>query len=130
MPDTLPAADPFALAQSDNPERVRAFHAMQPREIMAECERLANLLGPQARVSIGTTCDLSAPYCSGLTAQLYPDGRTMRGPMHVPSTDFASLIAEAERHIAQWHAHRQDRAREALAKARAEAEALGVAEVV
>ena len=120
----------FALAQSDNPERARAFHAMQPREIMAECERLAKLIGPQARVSIGTTFDLSAPYCSGLTAQLYPDGRTMRGPMHVTSTDFASLIAEAERHIAQWHAHRQDRAREALARARAEAEALGVAEVV
>ena len=127
--DTLPA-DPFALAQSDNPERARAFHAMQPREIMAECERLAKLLGPQARVSIGTTCDLSAPYCSGLTAQLYPDGHTMLGPMHVTSTDFASLFAEAERHIADFHAHARDRAREALAKARAEAETLGVVEVV
>ena len=122
----------FALAQSDNPERVRAWHAraMTPEQLMAECERLAKLLGPQARVSIGTTCDLSAPYCSGLTAQLYPDGHTMRGPMHVTSTDFPSLITKAERHIAQWHAHRRDRAREALARARAEAEALGVAEVV
>ena len=120
----------FALAQSDNPERVRAAYAMTSQQLMAECERLAKLLGPTARVSIWTTCDQSPPYYYGLSALLYPDGHTMRGPMYVTSTDFASLIAEAERHIAQWHAHRQDRAREALAQARAEAAALGVAEVV
>ena len=102
--------------------------AMTPQQLLAECERLAKLLGPLARVSVSTPVDLATPFCSGLSLQLYPDGRTMLGPMHVTSTDFASLFAEAERHIADFHAHARDRAREALAKARAEAETLGVGE--
>lgn len=103
--------------------------AWTPKQLRAACERLHALLNhSDARVSVGLTI---SPYNDGRSPHLSIYPRGVCGPhLYVASTDFASLFAEGERHIADYRAYAQSRAREALAQARAEAERLGVAETV